>query len=856
MCSKDEARRLIPYRIIRSIHDLSTPLHLHHPPFMSLSSSSPPARPSSPVSVPHRNDATLPASPTVPVDSIIGNYDVLLQSQPYIRDDAACTNLPDTLVLSLYDPPSSSSSSSSLSSSHVGNNRFRVLLNLYQSECEPTRGEEHVQAVVQKLIHVVTTQCQPQGRFWVISATTTEVAATITPSVSTATTPSLETVSPPAAVPTISTEPLWTELDPLSVQQFVRDSLLASDSVRPVGIAAVPSPKATSGSPLFHINHNNEDDNDDDDDNTKKRGRRPSLLRRSVSETMTPALDSKKKSTRTDARRSFRKSPAVSAEYDHHDNGAEHDHVHDHDADTTRRLPSAAPLHRRCRSAGPVTPTTHVVRMRRRPLVRVRNPLDVVFVTDGTSLVTNHTGNNRIRVLVDIKRTMYNNSTERERSKMVTDLIQVVTTHWRGRFLQQYVGDIDNQDANRQSPESEYEVLDPHDAQVLLRALMESSNINSNRQGLWAGPRSSSLDDDASSVTTNRSTVTSSTIATTATAAEKRVSEVKQEAVAAIHLLSPPAPDLHIQSMRNAAVESLQKRKKRQGLANRIRHLSAANIRGESVGTVDRSTSSASSVGSSNVSVTSHSRSTQSAMATHDSAKPDRMPVSSMGPASASTHSVPMFADDQLLMTLESRLWAEGLRPEDLEPDPIAATTDVRRPSSTYEPANRNSSVLSNLSEGMVEMLMASLNEGGSYESDESDPSDQRSSTAYNSGPGQASQRPSSTFRSVDWEPRLPQTSSIGNGAHNAGKASQRPPFVDSNESGIAPLRPSFVVSGGDDGGLLPLGNPGEDDNRFSGDGIESILSSLEVTSTPGRRRSSILEVHQEVDDEDDGEYE
>jgi hypothetical protein len=215
-----------------------------------------------------------------------------------------------------------------------------------------------------------------------------------------------------------------------------------------------------------------------------------------------------------------------------------------------------------------------------------------------------------------------------------------------------------------------------------------------------------------------------------------------------------------------------------------------------------------------------------------------------------------MFADDQLLMTLESRLWAEGLRPEDLEPDPIAATTDVRRPSSTYEPANRNSSVLSNLSEGMVEMLMASLNEGGSYESDESDLSDQRSSTAYNPGPGQASQRPSSTFRSVDWEPRLPQTSSIGNGAHNAGKASQRPPFVDSNESGIAPLRPSFVVSGGDDGGLLPLGNPGEDDNRFSGDGIESILSSLEVTSTPGRRRSSILEVHQEVDDEDDGEYE
>jgi hypothetical protein len=167
-------------------------------------------------------------------------------------------------------------------------------------------------------------------------------------------------------------------------------------------------------------------------------------------------------------------------------------------------------------------------------LIDTPEPLDVLLVESRDAFQPNKTqiGNNRLCVLLDVQCDEYQKASAEAQESIVQDLVQAVTDHWGGRFLSS--GPFHDS----------YGLLTKSQAAVALHAIFESRLMN---RGISA----------PSTPTT-----------------EKRPSAVKQEAVQALHQVQPCLPSM-TEDMRLAAVKSLQKRKQRQGLASRIRNLTA-----------------------------------------------------------------------------------------------------------------------------------------------------------------------------------------------------------------------------------------------------------------------------------------
>lgn len=154
--------------------------------------------------------------------------------------------------------------------------------------------------------------------------------------------------------------------------------------------------------------------------------------------------------------------------------------------------------------------------------------LDVLFDYEQTALLPGHVGNNRLRVLLNIHKEKYEKSDEDEQTKSLQEWVRTVTQFWGGRFLRQ---EEEESDA--------FELLDATQAELALHSVI--SEMSQSGEDVYptlavsSGPQSMPVD-------------------------------------------KVPPPSLNVQDMRSAAVQSLQKRKKRQGLASRLRNLAASTL--------------------------------------------------------------------------------------------------------------------------------------------------------------------------------------------------------------------------------------------------------------------------------------
>ena len=175
--------------------------------------------------------------------------------------------------------------------------------------------------------------------------------------------------------------------------------------------------------------------------------------------------------------------------------------------------------------------------------------LDVVFNTQLTALSTSlgqHTGNNRLAVMIDMQRRAFTGGDDAAKEKMVQDVVNTVSTAWNGKFLAE-------NDMGKG-----FLILNKDDERVKtgIRCLFDPSIApepsNSNDQALLSSATPSKKPDP------------------------RRPSFVKHKTLQALHQF---APSSQMQELRSGAVASLQKRKQRQGVTHKIRNLAQMGAR-------------------------------------------------------------------------------------------------------------------------------------------------------------------------------------------------------------------------------------------------------------------------------------
>ena len=193
-------------------------------------------------------------------------------------------------------------------------------------------------------------------------------------------------------------------------------------------------------------------------------------------------------------------------------------------------------------------------------MVQTPAPLDVLLVESRDAFqpnVTHQVGNNRLSILMEVQCEQYRNASLNGREAIAQELIEAVTSHWGGRFLS-----VDPfNDA--------YQILTERQAPPAVRALFENF--------LQGGTATAAME------ALHRS-CSEAGIGSTAASAKPSLT-VKKEAKQALHDIAPPliiesstGASMKVEDMRSAAVQSLQKRKKRQGLATRIRSLTTTAL--------------------------------------------------------------------------------------------------------------------------------------------------------------------------------------------------------------------------------------------------------------------------------------
>ena len=272
----------------------------------------------------------------------------------------------------------------------------------------------------------------------------------------------------------------WEEIDICGTHKFLTTALMDANTA---GLAGFPTSKPDS----LTNNNNMPSAPKDTSAENKKRFRRSSLLRRSVSESFVRNVQAAEGGRGAFRASEFGKKKAPNRRHSSFMMGRR------------QKAPSKAE--------------------------RLED-LDILFNYEQTSLIPNHVGNNRLRVLLSLHNEKYQKSDEKEQTSSLQEWIRTVTQFWGGRFLRQ---EEENSNA--------YEVLDANQAELALHSVMSEL--------------SNSADEIGSITSTGKK-------------------------VMAVDSVASKSMDVH--HMRSAAVQSLQKRKKRQGLASRLRRLATNAI--------------------------------------------------------------------------------------------------------------------------------------------------------------------------------------------------------------------------------------------------------------------------------------
>jgi hypothetical protein len=398
----------------------------------------------------------------------IGNYDVLLEEVGAAA--SAGTELEGIKTLRLLSCP------------HVGNNRLEVLLLMNRNEYEERLNAGFdTSPILDKLVDIVTQQCVPPGRF--LLSSTQDDSAGKEDSSKNINDRSYEEYD-------------WQEVEIEQARQFLNAALLDGSTAGLVGFPTTKNHNFVQqhqSPPTFAA----KDTVSNRAAENKKRFRRSSLLRRSVSESFVRKVQSEGGNTTNSGGGGFRGAFRASE-------------FGKKKAPNRRHSSFMIGKNRKEKPA---------------PKVEQAEDLDILFNFEQTSLLPNHVGNNRLRVLLNIHKERYEKSDENDQMSSLQEWVRTVTQFWGGRFLRQ-----EEEDAKT------YEVLDANQAELALHSVISEL--------------STSGGDDIASITSS-------------------------SGKKALPVDSVVAPTMNVQHMRSAAVESLQKRKKRQGLASRLRRLAS-----------------------------------------------------------------------------------------------------------------------------------------------------------------------------------------------------------------------------------------------------------------------------------------
>lgn len=483
---------------------------------------------------------------------------------------------------------------------HVGNNRFQVLVTMNAKQyAEDAKLGKQSGPVVERIIDIVCRQVVPNGRFLVRNSSSSWIVLTRenakvfvqrqlnTVIDSSKPKPSIQDILVPQSLTSGPLAQRILEVQPVPAhssnyqQSSLGVSSVPSDFYNPshcimrssmqnmlpaMGDTSVMASQinfrssmpamATTGSAL-DLNDNEEflracepvplGENIVivDGDSEKKRRRRSSLLRRSASESMLLSTTSSTESFDFDNKKSLRKHSFLDqnafsdasflALLQEEQESLETedpflDDIINISGNTSSPIREKRRSGRRGSFAG-VLKRSDSFETRRNNVVTTAEPLDVIFQNPdqrlpGSTLFSaqQHTGNNRLNVFMSMQMERYKKSSVQERRDIVLQMQETVETHWGGRFLME-------------TPEPGYRVLsNPDTIVLLLRAFDEKAGTSTH-----VTPESES----------------------TGISAEFQ---------------KMPLSDPNDTEWKHQAFNSLQKPKKRNGLASKIRNL-AANTR-------------------------------------------------------------------------------------------------------------------------------------------------------------------------------------------------------------------------------------------------------------------------------------
>jgi hypothetical protein len=472
----------------------------------------------------------------------IGNFDVLLEAE-------------DTSVLRLAE--------SGGCAPHVGNNRFKVLVSMHKTCYEAaltnnnhTNGGTTTTAIVNRIIDIVCDQVKPKGQFL------------------------------------LSTSTGWTLLAPEQVVDFVRCQL-DQELLYATSLSASLQPQVSvtlgnnnsayfediddsalvamwnNSAPLPVHNEDTSNSRHQQNDDPKKRRRRSSLLRRSVSES---GLTSSGSVPADDRKKSVRRQHSVLSVGSSGDSSSGNTTNTDPNMVASAALLAAAALQDEEDNLTRATTTRPQQEQQQRGLGRsdsfedrrnyttTAEALDVVFVAPATSsttdssrnvLVLDHTGNNRLFVLMDMQLERFVNDTDHDRDarRAVANSLLDTVRHWGGRFVQE-------------TDDWQYRLLADEDAVDLLVRALDQHSVTKVGSTITTKDGDSGGDDET-------------TLSRSSTSTDRKHAPLRDDSRASLMGNSSSSVDGGNDSSgddkRKIALESLQRRKKQQGLKSRLR---------------------------------------------------------------------------------------------------------------------------------------------------------------------------------------------------------------------------------------------------------------------------------------------
>jgi len=464
--------------------------------------------------------------------ALVGNFDVLLE------EDLA-TGMPKIQQ-----------------KGHVGNNRFSVLVNMNAKQ-----GNDDI--VVERIIDIVCRQVEPNGRFllrrkgqW-YPMTHEDVKAFVRAQV--------DHLAPPRR----TTNPTPLAMGISSLQQ--------APAAAPSHCASAPVPQTPPNtlqkdfSPLgmgpsnLSVNEIKElsmvlkplldrkDALDDDDDGDKKRRRRSSLLRRSVSESVLFAPShsefDKKKSVRkhTLLDQDMSNAASIVAAMDMEKVLQEEEDVGSLGNSFLDMLDPTPIRTRRGSAQGRMLVRSGSFDDNKKSsnVVTTAEALDIIFAKDGLGAVFSaqqHTGNNRLGVMMDLKKKSFEAAESKEQQLVIADeLLVTVQKHWGGRFLME-------------NPDPRYVLLNDDMAKELMIAAFRYRQV-------------------AGVMPVHQAVPAATPSASNETAKSFTLRQFKD--------LMPSSQEVRL---RERAREALFKRKQRQGVTSKIRNLTHTRVSSDSVG--------------------------------------------------------------------------------------------------------------------------------------------------------------------------------------------------------------------------------------------------------------------------------